>query len=162
MDFGEIWGNAPLIGIVIVFIFLQFFLRKPKPEIMEREIVQNLLSEVSLNRALVETFHLRQKPKKLEVVSWQRHKNKLDFLQQPLQVALSDAFSMTEDFNQRVEAAKKFKSASYLVGIDIDKLKEPLAKSNEGLEEWLLRNVGTKDPTPKYPGFFDDLFGRRR
>lgn len=162
MDFGTIGENAPLIGVVIVLILLQIFLRKPKPERVEREVVQNLLSEVRLNWALAETIHLRQKPKKLEVVSWQRNKNKLDFLKQSLQSALSDAFSMVEDFNQRVEAAKKYKSSSYLAGINIDKLKEPLAKSKEGLEEWLLMNVGTIDPPREYPGFLDGLFGSRR
>jgi hypothetical protein len=161
MDFGTIWENAPLIGAVIVLILLQFFLRKPKPEVRQQEIVQNLLSEVRLNWALAETFHLRQKPKKLEVVSWQRNKTKLDFLKQSLQSALSDAFGMAEDFNQRVEATKKYKSASYLVGIDIDKLKEPLAKSKQGLEEWLVENVGTIHPPPKYPGLLDGLFGDR-
>lgn len=162
MDFSTIWENAPLIGAVIVFLLLQFFLKKPKPETGQQEIVQNLLSEVRLNQALAETFQLRQKPKKFEVVSWQRHKTGLDFLQQSLESALSDAFDITEDFNQRIESTKKYKSASYLAGIDIDKLKEPLARSQQGLEEWLLANAGTKDPTPKYPGLLDGLFGSRR
>jgi len=162
MDLGTILENAPIIGAVIVLILLQFFLRKRKPETTQQEIVQNLLSEVKLNWALAETFHLHQKPKKLEIVSWQRNKNKLDFLKQSLQGALSDAFGMAEDFNQRVGAAKKFKSGSYLVGIDIEKLKEPLAKSKQGLEEWLMINVGTKDDSPKYPGLLDGLFGEKR
>ena len=162
MDFDTIWGNAPLIGAIVVVWLLLSFLRKPKPELKQQEIVQNLLFAVKLNQVLVETFPLRQKPKKMELVSWQRNKTRIDFLQQSLQSALSDAFSIAEDVNQRVEATKKFKSASYLAGIDINKLKEPLARSKEGLEEWLKTNVGTIDPPPKYPGLLDGLFGSRR
>ena len=57
--------------------------------------------------------------------------------------------------------AKKHKSASYMVNVNADKLKVPLAKSKQELEEWLLENVGAKEPPPKYPGIIDGLFGRR-
>ncbi len=154
MDFGTIWENAPLIGVIIVFVLLQFFLRKPKPAAKQQEIVEDLLSEVKLNWALAETFHLRQKPKKFEVTRWQMNKDKLDFLKPSLQSALSDAFGIAEDVNQRVKDAKKYKSASYLAGINTDKLKEPLTKSRQGLEEWLLMNVGTINPPPKLPPQF--------
>ena len=76
-------------------------------------------------------------------------------------VALSDASAIVEDFNQQIGAARKYKSASYMASVNMDKLKEPLAKSKQGLEEWLLARVGTKEPSPKYPGVFDDWTGRR-
>ena len=162
MDFGDIGANLPLIVGVIVLILLQFFLRRRrKPGTTHREVAQSLLSEVKLNLALIESFHLRQKPKKFETVSWRMNKTKLDFLDQSLQVALSDAFMMAEDFNQQIGAAKKYKSASYMVNVDIGKLKGPLTKSQQGLEQWFLGVVGTEEPPPKYPGIFDDLLGRR-
>ncbi len=162
MDFGDIAEKVPFIVIAIVFILLQFFLRRRrKPEMMRQEIVESLLSEVRLNQALAETFSLRQKPKKFETVSWQRCKTGLDFLDQSLQAILSDAFGMAEDFNQQIEAAKKYKSASYMVNVNVDKLKEPLTKSRQGLEQWLLSTVGAKEPPPKNPGLFDGLFGKR-
>ncbi len=161
MDFGNISENLPIIVLVIGFILLQFFLRqRRKPEIAQQEIVQNLLSEVRLDRALVEIFSLRQKPKRFETVRWQMSKTKLDFLDQALQVALTGAFTMAEDFNRQIDAAQKYKSASYLVGIDVAKLKEPLTKSQQGLEEWLMAKTGTKEPFSKYPGIFDGWFGR--
>lgn len=150
-----------LIIAVVGFILLQFFLRRRKPETLYREIAQSLLIEVRLNQALAETFHLRQKPRKFEVTSWQRNKTKLDFLAQSLQVALSDVFMMVEDCNRQIESAKKYKSASYTASVNVDKLKVLLDKSKEGLEEWLLANVGGKEPPPKYPGLFDSLFGGR-
>ena len=161
MDFGALGENIPIIAAIIGFILLQFFLRKRKPETTHREIAQSLLTEVKLNQALAESYHLRQKPQKFETVSWQRNKNKLDFLSHALQVILSDTFMVAEDFNQQIEAAKKHKSATYMVNVNVDKLKEPLAKSKQGLEEWLLKNMGTKEPPIKYPGIIDGLFGGR-
>ncbi len=160
MDFGSIAENFPLIASIVGLILLQIFLRRRrKPETTHPEIVQSLLSEVKLNQALVETFNLRQKPKKIETVSWQRSKDKLGFLDSSLQVALSDAFTMAEDFNQQIDAANKHKSASYMASVNMDRLKGPLAKSKEGLEQWLMSKTGQKEPPPQYPGVFDGLFG---
>lgn len=161
MDFGAI--NAPFILVVIGIIVLQIFLmRRRKPEVTQQESVRNLLAEVRMNLGLVEIFRVHQQAKRFEMVSWQRNKTNLDFLDQSLQVVLSDAYMMAEDFNRQIKVAKKYKSASYMVNINIDKLKEPLTKSKQGLEEWLLSKVGTKEPSPKYPGLFDVWFGRRR
>ncbi len=161
MDFSKIGENIPIILSIIALIILQFFLRKRKPETTRQEIVQSMLSEVKLNQALAEGYHLRQKTKKFETVSWQRNKNKLDFLSQPLQIVLSDTFTVIEDFNQQIAMAKKNKSASYMANVNADRVKEPLAKSKQGLEEWLLKNMGTKEPPTKYPSIIDGLFGGR-
>lgn len=162
MDFGDIAGNIPFILLVIGLILLQFFLRRRKPELANREIVRNLLSEVKLNHALAESFHLRQRLRKFEVTSWERHKNKLDFLKQSVQTALADAFMMVDDFNRQIETFKKHKSTGYMASMDVDKVKKPLAKSQEGLEQWLQTAVGVKEPSPEYPSITDDLFGSRR
>ncbi len=163
MEFGDIEKNLPIIVMVVVLIFLQFFLRRRrKPEGTQREIAQGLLSEVRMNLSLTEAFRLRSRAKKFEIASWQRNKTKLDFLDQSLQTVLSNAFMKVEDFNLQIEAAKKYKSTSYMVNIDVDKLTAPLTKSKEGLEEWLLSKTGTKEPPTQYPGMFDALFGSRR
>ena len=154
--------NMIIFIAVLGLILLQFFLRRRKPQAFHGEIAQNLLMEVKLNQALAETHNRRQKPRRFEVTNWRRYKSKLDFLTQSLQGALSDTFMMVEDFNQQIETAKKFKSASYTASVDVGKLTEPLARSREGLEEWLLANVGRKEPPPKYPGIFDSLFGGGR
>ena len=161
MDFGNIGSNIPAIVLAIALILLQLFLkRRRKPETTQQEIVRSLLSEVKLNQALAESYHLRQKPKKFEIVSWQRNKNKLDFLDKAVQVALTDAFTTAEDFNGQIEAAKKYKSASYMVNVNVGKIIEPLTKSRQGLEQWLLSKTGTKESSSKYPGIFDDWFGK--
>ncbi len=161
MDFGTLGDNIPLIAAIVGLILLQFFfMRRRKPEATQPEIVQNLLAEVKLNQALAATVSLREKPKKFEAVSWQRGKGKLDFLGQPLEGTLSGAFMLIEDFNGQIEAARKYKSASYMANVNVDKLNALLAESKQGLEKWLLAKVGTKEPSTKYPTIFGDWLGR--
>ena len=161
MDFGDIGGNIPIIVTIIGLIVLQFFLRRKRTlETTPREIAQSLLSEVRLNLRLTEVFTFSYRTSKFMTTSWQINKNKLDFLNQSLQVALSDAFTMAEDFNQQIAAAKKYKSTSYMASVGVDKLKDKLTKSREGLEEWLQAKVGTIEPSVKIPGVFDGWLGR--
>jgi len=163
MDIGDIGENLPIIIGIVVLILVQFFLRRGrKPQGTQREIVQGLLSEVRLNLAIAEITQLHWRTKRFEVTSWQRSKTKLDFLEQSLQIALSDAYTMAEDFNQQIAAAKKYKSTSYMASVDVEKLKGPLNRSKEGLEAWLQSNIGTKEPSMKSPDILDGFFGRRR
>lgn len=161
MDFDAIKENIPVILLGIGLLVLQLILRRGiKPRIAPLQIVQGLLSEIRLNQALAEAYNFQKKPKKFEMVSWQRNKGKLDFLGQSLQTALSDTFTMVEDFNQQIESAKKYKSVNYMVNVNLDKLKEPLARSRQGLEEWLQAKAGTKDASLKFPGILDDWLGK--
>ena len=161
MDFSAIMGNALLIVIIIGVILLQFFLRRRhKPAATHRETALSLLSELRLNLSLAEVFRRDWRVRKFETVNWQMNKTKLDFLAQPVRAALTDAYVMAEDFNQQIAAAKKYKSVSYMGNIDVNRLKEPLAMSKQGLEKWLLANGGVKESPPKYPGLFDGWLGR--
>ncbi len=161
MDFGNIGGNIPLIVMIVGIILLQFFLRrKHSRETKPQEITEGLLSEVRLNIRLAEVFTYSGQPRKFMTTTWQINKNKLDFLGQPLEGTLTEAFTMAEDFNQQMSAARKHKSTSYLASIDANKLKDKLTKSQEGLEEWLQAKTGTKEPSVKIPGVFDDWLGK--
>ncbi len=162
MDFSGIEENLPLIFIIIALILLPFFLgRKRRAAAMPQEIARNLLSEVRLNLSLAEVYSVNGRVKRFETVSWQLSKSKLDFLDRSLRAALTDAFAIAEDYNQQVDAAKKYRSGSQMANINIDKLKGSLTKSKEGLEQWLMSKVGTKEPPPQYPGIMDSLFGGR-
>jgi len=162
MDFDAIGENILPIVIILGLIILQFYLgRRRRGEKTQRGVVQSLLLEVRLNQALLGTADQREKPKAFEVTSWKIHKNRIDFLSQSLQGALNDAYMIIEDFNQQIKVTKKYKSAGYLVGVDVDKLKEPLNKSREGLEQWLLSATGSKEPATEYRSMWDSLFGGR-
>jgi len=59
------------------------------------------------------------------------------------------------DINQYIELVLK-------CGYINIKVKELLDKSREGLEAWLLKNLGYKEPQLKYPSMFDIFFGGGR
>lgn len=162
MGFESLGDNIIPILIIVGLVVLQIVLgRKRRGEKTQQGIIQSLLLEVRLNQALVDAYFQREKPKTFEVTSWHMYRNKLDFLSQSLQGALSDAYMIIEDYNQQIQAAKKFKSTSYIASVDVNKLKEPLNKCKEGLEQWLMSATGTKEPRQEYRGMFDDLLGRR-
>jgi hypothetical protein len=49
-----------------------------------------------------------------------------------------------------------------MASINMEKLKELLAKSGQGLEQWLSLAGGTKENHTKQPSLLDSLFGSRR
>jgi hypothetical protein len=123
-------------------------------------MVQSLIYELRLNQALVDTFHLREKPRRFESTHWQLSKDKLGFLEEWLQNTLAEVFELVDEFNQEIKAAKKAKMLEQL-NIDVSKLKEPLAKSKKGLEDWLEENTGHRELPPRYPTLLGSLFGER-
>jgi hypothetical protein len=57
---------------------------------------------------------------------------------------LQESFTIIEDFNTKIEAANKSYSPEVLQEISLDKLKEPLMKSKQGLVVWLKANLQTE------------------
>ena len=141
MDLGELVDKFfPSIGIVLLVV-VNIFLRKRRAERTPAEISVRLLSDVNYNHNLTENFQTNPKIGKFKTGGWQRNMNKIDFLDPALQSLLASTFSMTESANRDIDAARKYKTASYLSGIDVRKLKEYMAKSKRGLEEWLQTNA---------------------
>ena len=148
-DFGDIGRNLIiLIPLILLIVFNLFFRRRKKAEKTQPEIAMGLLSEVAINQQIAETFLQRSQLKKFRTGSWQRNQEKLDFLDQKLQDELAKTFSMAEEFNRAVDATRKFKSPSYLEGISVDRLKESLTRSRQGLEEWFESNKDQAMTTP--------------
>jgi hypothetical protein len=145
MDFGNFSDNLPLIITVLALVAFQFLFRKKRPAANNASIVQNLLSEISLDIRLTEYFTYDKPGKKFMDTSWKLYQSKLDFLDQSLRGTLTTTFQMIEEYNQQIAAAKKFKSTSYLAALDMSKLKALLEKSHQGLESWYSSNI-TEDP----------------
>ena len=83
-------------------------------------------------------------------------------LREPFQLRkpLSYVFETVGEFNDQIKAAKKARSTSYM-NINVSKLKEPLAKSRQGLEDWMMDTIGQKELPPEYPTLKGMLFGQR-
>jgi len=151
----------PLILTAVLLLAVFYFLRGRGGGVGNRpELVQSLLSEIKWNQALVETFHIRQKPKKFEMTRWQINNGKIDFLEESLQDTLAKAFGMVEDFNQQIQIAKREKSNSY-TNIDVAELRGPLAESKKGLEDWLEETTGHRELPIRYPSPLGWWFGER-
>jgi hypothetical protein len=162
MDLGTIQENIPFIIGALALIALQLFLRKKAgPAANQQQVVQGLLAEIQLDQSIAEHFSYGNQAKKYTTTTWKMNKDRLDFLEKDLQANLNNAFMMAEDYNKQIDAAKRFKSTSYIVGIDSKKLMSLFNNSRQGLEKWLIAKTGTKNPVEKVPGLMDDLLGKR-
>ncbi len=145
-DWGEIGKFFSYLIPVIIFILFNVFFRKRQEQKRRLGVVRSLLSEINYNQKLMEAFLFQWQAKKFKTGNWKRNRDKMDYIDQGLHATLAGAYEIAEEFNKEIGAAKKHKSASYMASIQVDRLKEPLAKSKQGLEEWLQLNKGRKEP----------------
>ena len=141
MDLSNTATNILFVLGIAFLIAINLFLKSRHQARKPAEMVLSLLSEINHNQKLVEDFQFHLNVKKFKTENWKINKTKVNFLGQSLLTTLDTAFSMAESFNHDIDTAKKYKSTGYLTVISIDKLKEPLAKSKQGLEEWLQANI---------------------
>ena len=131
---------------VAIFIIFNIFLRKQQEQKRRLGVVKGLIAEIDKNQKLMEAFLLQWQYKKFKTGHWQRNKDKLEYIDQGLRAKLASTYEIAEGFNEEIETAKQQKSTSYLAGIRVDKLREPLAESRQGLEEWYALNKDRKKP----------------
>ena len=139
MDLSQQWQI--IIPIVILIVLTMVMRRRRPAEKTEAEIVGSLFMDVNENLRLVEKFSYERRPRKFKTDSWKRNSEKIGFLSQSLRDTLSEAFTMAEEFNRSIDAAKKQRANIYLTGVDAHKLEAPLTKSKEELEEWIRANM---------------------
>jgi len=151
-DWGEIGKIFFYVLPVIVFILFNIFFRKQQEQQRRLTVVKSLLSEMEHNQKLMEAFLMRWQTRKFKTGNWKRNKDKMDYIGQGLRATLAGAYEIAEEFNRDIAAAKKHKSPGYLAGIQVDRLREPLAKSRQGLEQWLELNKGRKKPIEEDSG----------
>jgi hypothetical protein len=144
-----------LIGVALVLMLgLSVVLQIVRTQRAPLGRVVGILSNIIKNEKFVENFSFHRSMGKLKAGAWKRNKNKINFLPQEILTSLSRLFEMVEDVNERIDAAIKYKSDSYMAGIDISKLKEPLAKNKEQLQEWVQANMNNPEYLPKKRSLF--------
>ena len=141
-DLAEIGKTLSYLVPVIILILINVFFKKQQEQKRRQSVVRSLLSEIDYNQKLMEAFLSQWQVKKFKTRNWKRNKDKMDYIDQSLHATLASAYEIAEGFNREIDAAKKHKSASYLASIQMDRLREPLARSKQGLEEWLQLNKG--------------------
>lgn len=145
-DWEEIGKIFSYLIPVIIFILFNVFFRKQQEQKRRLTVVKSLLSEIDHNQKLMEAFLFQWQARKFKTGTWKRNKGKMDYIDQGLHATLAGAYGVAEEFNREIDTAKKHRSASYLAGIRVDRLREPLAKSKQELEEWFELNKGRKKP----------------
>ena len=141
-EWGEIGKTLAAIIPAIIILAVSIFFRKQQEKTRRIKVVRSLLSEVDYNQKLIEAFSMQWQTKKFKTATWKRNKDKMDYIATGLRYTLASAYEIAEEFNQEIDAAEKHKSTSYLAGIRMDRLREPLTQSKQGLEEWLQLNKG--------------------
>ncbi len=143
-DWSEIGKFLSYLVPVIILILVNVVFRKQQEQKRRLTVVKSLLSEIDYNQKLVDAFSLKWQAKNFKTGTWKKNTGKMDYIDQSLHATLATAYEIAEEFNREIDAAKKHKSTSYLAGIRVERLKEPLAKSKQGLEEWLVLNQSKK------------------
>jgi hypothetical protein len=152
-DWSEIGKVLSYLVPIIILILFNVFFRKQQEQKRRLTVVRSLLSEIEYNQKHMEAFALQWQTKKFKAGNWKRNKDKMDYIGQSLHATLTGAYEIAEEFNREIDVAKQHKSASYLASIQVDRLREPLAKSKQGLEEWVQLNKGRKEPVKEGGGF---------
>lgn len=147
IDWGEIGQVLSYLVPVVAFIVINIFFRKQQEQKRQRQMVQGLLSEIEYNQKLMDAFLFKWQAKKFKTGAWKNNRNKMDYIDQSLHNTLAGAYDIAEEFNREIEAAKKHRSPGYLAGIRLERLKEPLEKSRQGLELWLELSQRAKELT---------------
>jgi len=148
MDFfgGEGSSQWTMIIPLIVLIVFSVFMRRRKSENTPQDIASSLLNDLNANQGIMERLSSQVRPTKLKIGSWQRNNAKLGFLDDATRSSVTNFFKMAEDFNQQMDTAKRYKTTSYISGINTERMQEPLAKSREGLQEWMKVNMQQAGP----------------
>jgi len=143
-DWSEIGKVLSYLIPLIIFILFNVVFKKHREKQRQLGVVKSLLSEIEYNSNLVDSFSMRSQMKNFKTATWKRNREKMDYIDQSLYSTLADAYEIADGFNRDIDAAKKHKSASYIAGIDVSRLTKPLAKSKQGLKEWLELNKSKK------------------
>ena len=144
-------SNWSIIIILVAIIALALLLRRRRGGGSNLEIAMSLIGDVRHNLTVLSKFSSTSPTfKKLKTGNWKRSKERMDFLDEQLRNHINSAFTLSQEFNDRLDAARLNKSTSYLMGVSTDKLKDSLDMSRQGLGLWIKEN------------YQKEMFSRRR
>ena len=148
-----------ILGVVIVIVLIaNVYFKRRKMEKTPLGAVSLMVMELNSNYKLTESFSFHRGIKKFKTGSWNRNKDKLDFLDGKLRTTLASAFGMAEEFNQSIDAARKRQTSSYLASIEVDKLRDIMTRCQQELGDWFSENRDSKELFPKKRGLFGRWF----
>jgi hypothetical protein len=142
------WSYIIFAAAIILLIWI--WMRNRNKETPRLQAAIGTISTVNDNIKILEIRRTEpHSPKKFKTGRWQSCQDHMDFLDPETVTALKDSFTIIADFNAKIEAAKKSDSLATLQELPLDKLKDPLYKSKQGLVVWLKANLQTEIKTRK-------------
>ena len=149
VDWDEIGKIVSYLAPVLIFLVANGFFRKKKEQQGQVAVVKSLLAEIDYNQKLLESFSLQRQIKKFRTATWERHQDKLDYLEDDgLHTTLTATYDIAREFNQQIDMAKQYRSTSYLESLQAGRLQKPLEQSQQGLQQWLEMNRNRPKAAP--------------
>jgi hypothetical protein len=144
-----------IIFLVLILFLIWSFSRRRRMGTPRVDAAIGILTNVNDNIKVMEDRAANwQSKKRFQTGGWKLYKDKVEFLDAALVSSLNQAFTLAEDFNARIDSARKNKVMATLQDMQVERLREPLTKSKEGLVAWLRANMQTELQSKKRRGFF--------
>jgi hypothetical protein len=141
--------------LVAVFIALAIYMRRKRSTGNPLMDVARIYVDIKRDDKLVNNFDISgAKLVKFKTGAWKKNQDKVGFLPEELRKELSLIFTQLEGVNTKIEDAKKYKSTSYLVDINVSNLVAPIASSRAQLNAWFKENMYNPAYQPKRRSLF--------
>jgi hypothetical protein len=143
------WQSIIIFAIVVVALFY-ITGRSRRRETPRLAMALNAMSNVNDNMQVLR-MHLadRQNTKKFKNNALSEPAERLNFLDAETLTALKETYSLTVEFNQKIEDARKAQAPSTLQDLPFDKMIDPLNKSKAGLVSWYNGNRQSESVSPR-------------
>jgi hypothetical protein len=129
-----IWVIIAILAGLVIWNFT----RRRTSGAMNMDIVMGILANVEDSIRTIEIRLADPEGKyKFQNASWRVFGKKITFLSPELQASLNEGFTMIDEFNRRIDEARRNKSMQTLRDMPVAQLKGPLLKSKEGLQAWI-------------------------
>ncbi len=137
------WSLILFVAVIVLLIW--FVMRGRRREGPKLQVALAMIANVNDNLKIMETHRIDPlSTKKFKAGAWKSYSDKHDFLDAHTVPALKESFNLIAEFNNTINSAKKDKNPAILQGLPLDKLKDPLSRSKDGLVLWLRANLQTE------------------
>lgn len=152
MNFSGNWQDYIFI-IILLAVLVWSMTRRKKAGNSPGDAAIGILGDVNMNlKILDERMTNWNSKKKFQTGGWKLYKEKLAFLEPALFSSISESFTFAEDFNSRIDSAKKSKMMATLQDMPLERMRGPLTKSKEGLTTWLRTSYQSEAQTNQRRG----------
>jgi hypothetical protein len=143
-----------IILVAAGLLLIWYFARRRNRGTMKLDVTIGVLSDVNGNLKVLETrLADRLSKKRFHISNYRGFKDRLEFLDPAVTAALNEAFTIAEEFNTKIDIAKKNNNLAVLQDLPLENLRDPLTRSKQGLVVWLKANVQSEMQNNKRRNF---------